>query len=647
MNGLALISSLYIPALSIVCLASSALSSSAATIKTLVSPTNAAYATGAGVYASGAPVTVTAVVTNDCYYFLRWTRGGITVSTNPAYSFTATNNATLVAAFARQRYHIQTANQPVNGGTNSGAGIKACGTMVTVSAYPKPGFRFVSWTQGADVLSSNATYRFTATADAVLTANYQDVAPPTVVVVSPASGSTTTSNTATISGKAVDKVSMAGVFYNPSASGWTLAETTNGWTNWSATVPLQSGTNLVQYYASDTSGNSTTVKTLAIVKLPVSKKFLVANAGITHPQAHVAFDGTNYLVAFQTHPSGSGTPTAQLIAADETLIASQLQIPVQGGADPPCVAFDGQNYLMTWADPANQIEGGGVHGQFVTTSGDALGDRFAISQSTSIDSYNTLVFGGGVYFVMWSDSGTDPDAIYGAMLTPSGDISVPDFEISPNGSQVEAGQAAAAFDGTNFLATWSRATGHASVMGRLIAPDGTFATDPFVIYTNAATAGKTLNCVVFDGTRYLVLFTPGLSPAMNPAASHILGRFVSTSGEVLTNRIVITRSVGPQVLPGAAFDGNHYPITWNQGLNPFSSTILSSQIKARLFDADCNPVVPEFTLFAQAGGLIPLWAPVLFDGSRFLAVTGYGQLVSPAPNLKFTNGSIRGAFVSP
>jgi hypothetical protein len=233
------------------------------------------------------------------------------------------------------------------------------------------------------------------------------------------------------------------------------------------------------------------------------------------------------------------------------------------------------------------------------------------------------------------------------MVSPSGDIAVPDFEIGAKGGQVEAGQAAAAFDGTNFLATWSRETGHASVMGRLVGQDGTFATDPFVIYTNAATSGKTLNCVVFDGTKYLVLFNTGLSPATDPATSHILGRFVTTSGEVLTNRIVITKSVGPQILPGAAFDGRHYLITWTQGLNPFSATMLSSQIKARLFDADCNPIVPEFTLFAPGGGLIPLWAPVLFDGERFLAVTGYGKPVSPAPKLKFTNGDIRGAFVSP
>ena len=619
---------------------------SAAVIRTIVTPTNAAYASGGGAYTSGAPVTVTAVLTNDCYYFLGWTSGSRTASTNLVYSFTASSNVTVTAKFARYLYKVRAVSQPPNGGTNSGAGTKACGATAIVSAHANPGFRFANWTDGGTVVSTNPVYRFMVTKEVVLTVNYLDIAPPTFAIVSPPSGRTTTNDTVTVTGKAVDKVSVTNVFYNASGSGWTAAETTNGWTNWSATVPLGSGTNRIQLYASDGSGNNSSTRTLLVIKVPAWTSFLVATgSNIRAPQAQSAFDGTNYLVVFQTHnPQGSGTPTAQLISSAGSLVTAQLQIPVQGGADPPCVAFDGTNYLMIWADPENNVEGSGIHGQFVTTSGQALGDRFVITESETISSYNTLLFGAGVYFMMWADSRSDPDAVYGAMLSPSGDIAVPDFEISPNGTQVEAGQTSAAFDGNNFLATWSCASGHASVMGRLIAPDGSFVTESFVIYTNPATTGLTLNCVAFDGTKYLVLFNSGLNPASLGSTSHINGRFVSTSGEVLTNRLVITRNTGPQILAGAAFDGTHYLITWNQGLNPFSPTLSSAGIRGRLFDINGNPAVAEFTLFPPAGARIPLWAPVLFDGTRFLTTVGYGQ---PLGGLKFSNGIIRAAFVSP
>ena len=464
----------------------------------------------------------------------------------------------------------------VGKGTVSGAvngQLLAIGKSVTLTATPGPGDVLTNWlvqVNGSTVLSTNKAVPFQMESNLVLTVTFADVTPPTITITTPTSGLSVSNAAFTVTGKAADNVAVASVFCSVANSAgvgaWTLA---TGTTNWSAAVSLAPGTNTVSVYAVDTSGLNSKVITATVVRVSVPTVFQIyQNATFHNPQAEVAFDGNNYLVAFQTEESGSGIPTAQLVSQSGNLAAPLLQIPVMGGADPPKVDFDGTNYLMTWSDPQNSIEGPGIHGQLIDTNGAAIGSRFLINQSTTVDNYATTVFGGGVHFLMWADSReaniTGSDDIYGAMVAPDGSLAVSDFEISAGGGQDEAGQGTAGFDDTNFLATWGGAAGHYSVNGRLISPAGNFITESFNIYTNSSLpAGLSLNCVAFDGTKYLVLFTVGAGSG-SASTWHIQGRFVTTAGEVLTNQISITTDAGPQIVPCATFDGTHYLITWNQ-----------------------------------------------------------------------------------
>jgi hypothetical protein len=58
-----------------------------------------------------------------------------------------------------------------------------------------------------------------------------------------------------MAGKAGDNAGVKGVYYALNGSGWELAVTGNGWTNWTAGLALAPGTNTVQAYAVDLSGN--------------------------------------------------------------------------------------------------------------------------------------------------------------------------------------------------------------------------------------------------------------------------------------------------------------------------------------------------------------------------------------------------------
>jgi hypothetical protein len=614
------------------------------TITTEASPAHVASVTGGGLHETSSSVTVTATVTNDCFHFKDWTRGGLVVSTNDPYLFASDVNETLVANFVPFQFDIATASSPPNGGTTSGGGYKDCGSNVTVVATANTGFRFQNWS-GGPVPSTNTHFRFTAGESLHLTANFLNITRPTLTITLPIGNETTPSNTVNLAGTAHDNVAVASVFYYDNGGTPIAAQTSHNGSNWSATAELVIGTNLIGVYAVDTTSLTSAVKTVTVIREPARSFFAIDSTDPdVHPQAQIAFDGNNYLVAYQIGHANNTHPVARFVSQSGQLVGDVLSLNPGGNGDPPWVAYDGTNYLTAWANESNSQTA--VLGAFVTPDG-MVGSNAPLTLSTTVHSFGSLVFGGGVYFMMWSDSrspaaaGTD---LFGAMVSPSVGVVVSDFEISPAALQSESGQSPAAFDGTNFLAVWTGALGGTSIHGRLITPEGA-ATEPFLIYTNSVHFGTAANAVVFDGTKYLVLFTYETT-AGEFTTAHIQGRFITTSGEVLTNHISITADTGGQALPCVAFDGAHYLVTWNQGFDP-ASTATSGAIMARLLDFDGIPTTPEFTLFPPQGNKIPFFASVLFDGSKFFSAAGLGHMIHPAPNLTFTNGIISGAFIVP
>ena len=96
--------------------------------------------------------------------------------------------------------------------------------------------------------------------------------PPTFSLVTPASNQQWTNGTFTVAGMAGDILAMGAVYYSLNGSGWTMATTGNNWTNWIANLTPTPGTNTVQAYAVDTSGNTSptnTVKFVYLVRLPL------------------------------------------------------------------------------------------------------------------------------------------------------------------------------------------------------------------------------------------------------------------------------------------------------------------------------------------------------------------------------------------
>ena len=155
------------------------------TITTGVFPAGAGSTTGGGGYVDGDSVTVTALA-KPGYAFSSWWEGVDLLSTQPSYSFTASSNRTLVAIFA-QAWGIATSASLAGGGITSGHGTYIDGSGVTVVATPNPGYMFVNWTEGGAVVSTEATYDFTASGNRSLVAHFVRVSNISVSV-SPTGG---------------------------------------------------------------------------------------------------------------------------------------------------------------------------------------------------------------------------------------------------------------------------------------------------------------------------------------------------------------------------------------------------------------------------------------------------------------------------
>ena len=139
-----------------------------------VSSSNDAYgsASGSGSYKEGTSVTVTATPAADCV-FVNWTKNGEQVSTSASYTFTPDSDVELVANFRLLNSYTITAVSSNNDyGTVSGGGTYKEGAEVTLKATAIGDYMFVNWTVDGSEVSTSAEYKFTASANVTVTANF-------------------------------------------------------------------------------------------------------------------------------------------------------------------------------------------------------------------------------------------------------------------------------------------------------------------------------------------------------------------------------------------------------------------------------------------------------------------------------------------
>lgn len=90
----------------------------------------------------------------------------------------------------------------------------------------------------------------------VPTAAAPDTTKPALAIVAPTSGQRWSNSVFTARGTASDAGSVANVWWQLNGGEWHLASTTNGWTNWTAQLPLEVRSNVLNVVALDVAGNA-------------------------------------------------------------------------------------------------------------------------------------------------------------------------------------------------------------------------------------------------------------------------------------------------------------------------------------------------------------------------------------------------------
>ena len=105
------------------------------------------------------------------------------------------DNHCVSVTFALNTYTVAASADPVGGGNVTGTGTFDHGYTVNLTANPATGYHFVNWTEeGVGVVSTDATYSFTATANRTLTAHFAVDRYPVIASAVPADGGTIIGN---------------------------------------------------------------------------------------------------------------------------------------------------------------------------------------------------------------------------------------------------------------------------------------------------------------------------------------------------------------------------------------------------------------------------------------------------------------------
>ena len=159
------------------------------TVTVSANPNNGGTASGGGTFTHGQSCTVTATA-NTGYTFNNWTENGSVVSSNASYTFSVSNNRTLVANFTINSYTITATADPSNGGTVAGTGTYTHGQNCTLTATASTGYTFTNWTENGNVVSTNASYSFAVDGDRSLVAHFSVNSYTITATVDPSNGGT-------------------------------------------------------------------------------------------------------------------------------------------------------------------------------------------------------------------------------------------------------------------------------------------------------------------------------------------------------------------------------------------------------------------------------------------------------------------------
>lgn len=249
----------------------------------------------------------------------------------------------------------------------------------------------------------------------------------------------------------------------------------------------------------------------------LAESLLVSTSANRQEKPAVASDGTHTLLVWMERrpfPQGEDIHGTLLSAEGLELTPGGFVISrTAGNQDAPAVAFDGTNYLVAWRDTRTGLDTPRLYGRRISASGVPLRREFPIHAHLSFLETIRLACGGGDCFAVWHERSVPPGVMNlarGARVSPT-DVVLDPLGITLGGGEPEAFPAIS-FDGTHYLVVWEVRPFGSGVPRRLeaarVSKAGTVLA-PGRIPLRQSTPAPAMPAIAFDGTNHVVTWTEG------------------------------------------------------------------------------------------------------------------------------------------
>ncbi|WP_044190650.1 Ig-like domain-containing protein [Hyalangium minutum] len=309
-----------------------------------------------------------------------------------------------------------------------------------------------------------------------------------------------------------------------------------------------------------------------------SSGFTVSRSANSETNPAVAFDGTNYLVVWQDN-RGSGFDVYGVRVSGNGTVLDPAGFTISGANGHqrnPAVAFDGTNYLVAWEDTRLSASSD-IYAARVSKTGAVLdANGLSICPRFGAQEHPALAFDGANYLVVWDDSGTGSARdIYGTRVNTAG-IVLDNAFIGISTDTNDQASPAVAFDGGNYLVVWSdyRNNSTSDVYGARVGRGGGVL-DPPGIQFAGGTESQTDVALAFDGANYLLVWSDYQTfPSSNLAARRI--RPVGSPAD--SSPITVSAAAGHQQQPSVVYTGTEFLIAWQDGRSGTGLDIYAGRI---------------------------------------------------------------------
>jgi len=196
-------------------------------------------------------------------------------------------------------------------------------------------------------------------------------------------------------------------------------------------------------------------------KVKETSAFSITTALAHQGKPTAAFDGVNYLVAWDDHRNTTASPdvfSSRVSAGGKVLTPKDVDVSQLPSAYSvaPAAAFDGTNYLVVWADQRGGNEN--IYGARISPAGKVVTLGIAISTAIGDQGYPAVAFDGTRYLVVWQDKrGTTLEDIHCGRVDKAGKVLDKAGVVLTTDAKAQM-RPAVTFDGSGtFLVVWQDA----------------------------------------------------------------------------------------------------------------------------------------------------------------------------------------------